>query len=129
MTAFNLVPTIIQDYEFLGKYKAIADKTGTLLESLKEQPIDLHSIQSSYNRFKALEGYPAQAVYRKNKDVTVTFSEKYDGVSPFKENKTLDGLIYFPVTCNGNTYQFILDTRPFYIRVKKIRSKDWSKSD
>lgn len=110
MTAFNLVPTIIQDYEFLGKYKAIADKTGTLLEAFKEQPIDLRSIQSSYNRFKALEGYPAQAVYRKNKDVTVTFSEKYEGVLPFKENKTLDGLIYFPVTCNGNTYQFILDT-------------------
>lgn len=110
MTAFNLVPTIIQDYEFLGKYKAIADKTGTLLETLKKHPIDLRSIQSSYNRFKALEGYPAQVVYRKNKDVTVTFSEKYEGVSPFKENKTLDGLIYFPVTCNGNTYQFILDT-------------------
>ena len=110
MQALNLIQLIVQDYEFLGKYKVIADKTCKVLETLKGQPIDIRTIQDYYNRCKALENYPAQAVYRKNKDVTVKFSEKYEGVSPFKENKTLDSLIYFPVTCNGKTYQFILDT-------------------
>ena len=110
MTALNLIPSIMQDYEFLGKYKIIAEKTGSVLETTKGQPIDLRTIQDYYNRCKVLESYPAQTIYRKNKDIIVKFSEKYDGVSPFKENKTIDSLIYFPVTCNGKTYQFILDT-------------------
>lgn len=110
MGALSLLQTVIEQYEILGKYDKVIEKSKTVIDKLKDAPIDLNWFEYYYRKYKTLSEYPAPMVSRTNNDVTVEFHEEYKGESPFKENNTIKGLIYIPVTIKGNVYQFILDT-------------------
>lgn len=110
MGALSLIQTVMEQYEILGKYDNIVKISQTVTEQLKDAPIDLAWFEYYNNKYKTLRSYPAPTISRPDKNVTIHFNEEFQGESNFKENNTIKGLIYIPISINDSIYQFILDT-------------------